>query len=57
MADLTQVVAVGIKFEQLRRSGGVCRTGGVTAGKCEHVAVGIDRDAANLTEIEIVWQL
>ena len=57
MADLTQVIAIGIKFEKLRGGSGICRTGGVATRKDEDVAVRIDSDAANFTKIEIVWQL
>jgi hypothetical protein len=57
VADLTQEIAIGIEFEQLRRSSGICWAGTLTPGKYEHVAVGIDRDAAHFTETEIVRQL
>ena len=57
MADLTQIIAIGIKFEKLRRGSGICRAGGVATRKDEDVAIRIHSDAANFTKIEIVWQL
>src|SRR5262249_3202258 len=57
MADLPQEIAVGIKFEKLRRGCGVGGTGGVATRKNEDVAIGIGRDAGNFTQMEIVRQL
>ena len=57
MADLAQKFAVGAELEKLRRGGGIGRAGGVAARQDEDVALGIDRDAADLAEIEVVRQL
>ena len=57
MADLTQVIAIGIKFEKLSCGGGICRTGGVTTRKNKDVAGGINCYAANFTKIRLSGSL
>lgn len=53
MADLADEVAIPVELEQLRRRGGV----GVAAVEHEHMALGVDRDPRDLTQIEVVRQL
>ncbi len=57
MTDLSQVFAVGIELEKLCRSGGVGRTRAIAAREDEDVALGVDRDAADLAQIQVGRQL
>ena len=57
LADLANEVAVGVELEQLRRGRGVRRAGRVAAREHEHVALGVDRDAGRLAEVEVLRQL
>ncbi len=57
MTDLAQEFAVGIEFEKLCRGGGVGRPRAIAAREDEDVALGVDRDAADLAEIQVGRQL
>ncbi len=53
MADLAQVLAVGVELQELRRRCAIGGAGCVAAMQDEDVALGIERDAGNLAKIEI----
>ena len=53
VADLAQEIAVGVELEQLRRRRAIGGPGRVAAMQDEDMALGIERDAGDLAEIEI----
>src|SRR4029077_12189411 len=53
-ADLANVRAIGAEFQKLRRARCIGRACGVAAGKHKNMALGIDRYARGLSEIQ-VW--
>ena len=57
MADLPQIIAVGVKLEQLRRRRGVSRAGRIASMQHEDVALRIDRDAGNFAQVEVGRQV
>ena len=57
MADLAQIIAVGVKLEQLRRRRAIGGAGRGAAMQHEDVALRIERDAGNLAQVEIGRQM
>ena len=57
VADLPQIIAVGVKLEELRRRRAVGRAGRGASMQHEDVVLRIERDAGNLAQIEIGRQM
>jgi hypothetical protein len=53
VADLTQVIAVGVELEQLRRRRAIGWAGRIAAMQDEDMALGIERDTRNFPKVEI----
>ena len=53
VADLAQVIAVGVELQELRRRRAIGGAGCGAAMQDEDVALGIERDARNLAKVEI----
>ena len=57
MADLAQIIAVGVELEQLRRRRAIGWAGRVPSMQHEDMALRIERDAGNFAEVEIGRQM
>jgi hypothetical protein len=57
VAELPQIGAVGVELEDLRRRRAVGRAGRAASMQHEDVALRIERDAANLAQVEIGRQM
>src|SRR5258707_398101 len=55
VTDFARKIFMGRKFEELRGSGGVRRSGGVAAGEHKDVTLGINGNAGGFAEINI-WR-
>ena len=53
VADLAQVIAVGVELQELRRRRAIGGAGRGAAMQDEDMALGIERDAGNLAKVEI----
>ena len=57
VADLAEVVAVGVELEELRGGCAVGGAGGVAAGEDEDVALGVDGYAGSFAEVDVRREL
>jgi hypothetical protein len=53
VADLAQIIAVGVELQELRRRRAIGGASCVAAMQDEDMAPGIERDAGNLAKVEI----